>query len=251
MVSGSRATALRPVHGAPEEEAESFHAVGHGYVPEAAAKYLPRQSKGGSFPPVLQMGAAVGQPPQPVEATQEQPQEQICRGASAADPAIPEKFRKLMQEPARRKGHVVSDAEAGVRAVRSRDPKYGRFQLNERFKSDQVPLPFVNGQSETWAPKRSKRVSIAQPFSGLEKRQCTIQPTIGPGEKLMQCAIIFRGTGKRISKVEKKAYDPRVDVFFQKNAWADSDFCMAWAKRCFRKSLMQGGGGGCPRRNRC
>ena len=30
----------------------------------------------------------------------------------------------------------------------------------------------------------------------------------------MQCTIIFRGTGKRISKVEKKAYDPRVDVFF-------------------------------------
>ena len=106
-----------------------------------------------------------------------------------------------------------------------------------------MPLPFVNGQSETWAPKGSKRVSIAQPFSGLEKRQCTVQPTIGPGGKLMQCAIIFRGTGKRISKVEKKAYDPRVDVFFQKNAWADSNFCMAWAKRCFRKSLMQGGGG--------
>ena len=90
-----------------------------------------------------------------------------------------------------------------------------------------MPLPFVNGQSETWAPKGSKRVSNAQSFSGLEKRQCTIQPTIGPGGKLMQCAIIFWGTGKRISKVEKKAYDPRVDVFFQKNAWADSDFCIA------------------------
>ena len=153
------------------------------------------------------------------------------------------RVHKLIQEPARRKGHVVSDAEAGVRAVQPRDPMYGRFQLNERFNSDQVPLPFVNRQSETWATKGNKRVSIAQPFSGLEKRQCTIQPTIGPGGKLMQCAIICRGTGKRISKVEKKAYDPRVDVFFQKNAWADSDFCMAWAKRCFCKSLMRGGGG--------
>ena len=153
------------------------------------------------------------------------------------------RFRKPMQEPARRKGHVVSDAEAGVWAVQPRDPKYGRFQLNERFNSDQVPLPFVNGQPETWAPKGSKRVSIAQPLSGLEKRQCTIQPTIGPGGKLMQCTILFRGTGKRISKMEKKAYDPRVDGFFQKSAWADSNFCMAWAKRFFRKSLMQGGGG--------
>ena len=192
MVSGGRAIALQAVHGAPEEEAESFHPVGHGYVPKAAAGYVPRQSEGGSFPPVLQVSAAVGQPPQPVEATQEQPQEQICRGAFAADLAVPQK----------------------VRAVQPRDPKYGWFQLNEPFNSDQVPLPFVNGQSETWVPKGSKRVSIAQPFSGLEKRQCTIQPTIGPGGKLMQCAIIFRGTGKRISKVEKKAYDPRVDVFF-------------------------------------
>ena len=160
------------------------------------------------------------------------------------------RFHKLMQEPARGKGRVISDAEAGVRAVQPRDPKYGRFQLNERFNSDQVPFPFVNGQSETWAPKKSKRVSIAQPFGGLEKRQCTIQPTIGPGGNLMQRAIIFRGTGKRISKVEKKACDPRVDVFFQKNAWTDSDFCMASAKRCFCKSLMQGGGGGA-RRNPC
>ena len=103
-----------------------------------------------------------------------------------------------------------------MRAVQRQDPKYGRFQLNERFNHDQVPLPFVSGQSETWVPKGSKRVSIAQPFSGLEKRQCTIQPTIGPGGKLMRCAIIFRGTGKRISKVEKKVYDTRVDPFSRK-----------------------------------
>ena len=54
----------------------------------------------------------------------------------------------------------------------------------------------------------------------------------------MRCAITFRGSGKRISKVERAAYDDREDVFFQKNARADSEFCMAWAKRCFRKGLM-------------
>ena len=58
----------------------------------------------------------------------------------------------------------------------------------------------------------------------------------------MRCVIIFRGTGKRISKVEKKAYDSRVDVFFQKSAWADSEFCMAWAEKWFRNSLTQGRG---------
>ena len=129
-----------------------------------------------------------------------------------------------------------------MRTAQPRGPKYGRFQLNERFNHDQVPLSLLNGQSETWAPKGSKRVSIAQPFSGLEKRQCTIQPTIGPGGKLMRCVIVFRGTGKRISTVEKKTYDTRVDVFLQKNAWADRAFCMPWAEKCFRKSLMQGRG---------
>ena len=118
-----------------------------------------------------------------------------------------------MSEPAQRRGHAFSDTETGVWAAQPRDPKYGRFQLNNRFNRDQVPLPLVNGWSETWAPKGSKRVSISQPFSELEKRQCTIQPILGPGGKRMRCAIIFRGTGKRISKVEKKAYDTRVDVF--------------------------------------
>ena len=79
-----------------------------------------------------------------------------------------------MNEPAQRRGHAFSDTEAGVRAAQRRDPKYGRFQLNEWFNHDQVPLLFANGQSETWGPKGSTRVSIAPPFSGLEKGQCTI-----------------------------------------------------------------------------
>ena len=39
--------------------------------------------------------------------------------------------------------------------------------------------------------------------------------------------------------MEKKSYDSRVDIFSRKNAWADSEFCMAWAETCFRKSLTQ------------
>ena len=126
------------------------------------------------------------------------------------------KYLKLIKEPARRREYAFSDTEAGVRAVQPRDPKYGGFQLNEWFNHDQVPLSFVNGQSKTWAPKGSKHVSFAQPFSGLEKRPCTIQLTIGSGGKLMQCAIIFRGIGKQISKVEKTAHDNRVEAFVQK-----------------------------------
>ena len=52
----------------------------------------------------------------------------------------------------------------------------------------------------------------------------------------MRCAIIFRGKG-HVSKIEKQAYDKRVDVYFQSHAWADSDFCMQWARRTFQEGL--------------
>lgn len=83
-----------------------------------------------------------------------------------------------------------------------RDPRCGRFQLGERFDTDQVPLSFVKGQSSTWEPRGNKRVHVAQPFPDLEKRQCTVQPTIGAGGKTIRCAIISvdRASGSRCLK---------------------------------------------------
>ncbi|CAB1116905.1 unnamed protein product [Ectocarpus sp. CCAP 1310/34] len=65
---------------------------------------------------------------------------------------------------------------------------------------------------------------------------------LGPGEKTLRISVIFRGTGKRISPVEKAAYHKDVDVFFQENAWADQKFCTEWAKRSYREGLMRGRG---------
>ncbi|KAK3280480.1 hypothetical protein CYMTET_11676, partial [Cymbomonas tetramitiformis] len=48
-------------------------------------------------------------------------------------------------------------------------------------------------------------------------------------------AIIFAGSGKKISKWEKEQYDKRVDVYFQRNAWADLLFTCEWAERTWRK----------------
>lgn len=59
------------------------------------------------------------------------------------------RFRKLLQEPPRHKGHVFSAVRAGVQATQPRDLKYGRFQLKELFNSEQVLLPFVTSQSQT------------------------------------------------------------------------------------------------------
>ena len=155
------------------------------------------------------------------------------------------KFRKLLKQPVSRRGAVFpEDRPLEIAAARpageTRQEKYGQLQLSERSNVDQVPLPFVNGQADTWEKTGEKRVAIAQPFAALEKRQCTMQVTFGPGSRLMRISVLFRGTGKRISPVEKDAYHKNVDVFFQENAWADQKFCMEWAQRSYRKSLMRG-----------
>ena len=155
------------------------------------------------------------------------------------------KFRKLLIQPVRRRGAVFpEDRPLEMAAPRpageTRLEKYGQFLLSERFNVDQVPLPFVNGQSDTLEKTGEKRVAIAQPFAGLKKRQCTMQVIFGPGSRLMRISVIFRGTGKRISPVEKAAYHKNVDVFFHENAWADHKFCMEWAQRSYRKSLIRG-----------
>ncbi|CBJ33249.1 C2H2 zinc finger protein [Ectocarpus siliculosus] len=154
------------------------------------------------------------------------------------------RFRKLLQEPVRYRAPEASDVSAmsTVAEGESRDPKYGQFQLWERWNVDQVPLPFVNGLISTWEKTGALRVAISQPFAGLEKRQCTMQVIFGPGEKTMRISVIFRGQGKRISPVEKAAYHKDVDVFFQQNAWADQKFCMEWAKRSYREGLIRGRG---------
>ena len=47
-------------------------------------------------------------------------------------------------------------------------------------------------------------------------------------------AIIFRGTGKRISQDEKNAWHPDIDVYFQENAWADTKFSVEWVERTLK-----------------
>ena len=132
------------------------------------------------------------------------------------------KFRKLLKQPVRRRGGIFPEDRPLERAAarpagETRPEKYGQFQLSERFNVDQVPLPFVNGQADTWEKTVEKRVAIAQPFAGLEKRRCTMQVIFGPGSRLMRISVIFRSTRKRISPVEKAAYHKNVDVFKEKS----------------------------------
>ena len=72
--------------------------------------------------------------------------------------------------------------------------------------------------------KHSEKVWIAQPGSGLDKRQCTLQIMKRAEGEQPRLAIIFRGKGKRISDDKKLAWHPDVDVYWQEDAWADMEF---------------------------
>ena len=49
-----------------------------------------------------------------------------------------------------------------------------------------------------------------------------------PVGKQPHLAIIFRGKGVRISEDERKAWHQDIDVYFQTNAWADTEFSLKW-----------------------
>ena len=124
------------------------------------------------------------------------------------------------------------------------DPKYGRFLPEQRFNVDQSPLPFAIDTKKTYEevkPKdpenRHKKVWVQQPGSGLEKRQCTLQICFRPTGTQPRLAVIFRGQGKRISQVERNAWHKDVDVYFQKCAWADTEFCVDWAKHTLAPAI--------------
>ena len=120
-------------------------------------------------------------------------------------------------------------------ATANYDPKWGRFLPMQRLNVDQSPLPFVVHGKRTYehVPRGEGSLHntwIAQPGSGLEKRQCSLQVMFRPVGNQPRLSIIFRGTGKRISMDEKLAWHPEVDVFFQSNAWLDKQVCIEWCK---------------------
>ena len=85
--------------------------------------------------------------------------------------------------------------------------------------------------------QNKSKVWISQPASGLDKRQCTLQICCRPSGTQPKLAIIFRGTGKRLSLEERQAWHKNVDVYFQPNAWADTDFSCEWAKKTLKEAL--------------
>ena len=120
------------------------------------------------------------------------------------------------------------------------DSKFGRYSPDRRFNVDQVPMPFAINLTQTYEEggarrvQRNRRVWVAQPGAGLEKRQCSLQVCFSPVTNSCRIAIVFRGTGKRISADEKASYHPSVDVYWQPCAWVDREVAQQWVKKTFK-----------------
>ncbi len=125
-----------------------------------------------------------------------------------------------------------------VAAKGERKGQLGQFELATIANVDQTPLPFTfnvggggyerTGAKTVWHHRGA--------VSGLDKRQCTVQLTIfADGEPRVKPLLIFRGKGLRIPQAETRAYDHRVVVRFQVNAWCDEQIMLYWCQHMWKR----------------
>ena len=129
-------------------------------------------------------------------------------------------------------------------ANHSYDSKWRSYLPVERFNMDHSPLPFARDTSTTYEKfekrnkkNRNQKVWAVQPKQGDSKRFCTLNICFRPSGEQPRLAIIFRGKGLRLSAVEKASSDKDVDVFFQPNAWADTEFVVNWAEKTLKPAV--------------
>ena len=84
--------------------------------------------------------------------------------------------------------------------------------------------------TEIWSKESgSKEIWCASGSSGLEKPQHTVQLTIFvDGVSRVRPLVIFRGKSLCIKAEQKRKWDKRVKVLFQKNAWCNEKMMKKW-----------------------
>lgn len=113
--------------------------------------------------------------------------------------------------------------------------QWGRWTPENRFNVDQVPFCLNPSATTTYDVKGASRVWIVGARKDDSKREGSLQICVRlkNGVEQPRIGVIFRGKGLRLSKAERAAWDPRVYVQFQKNAWADDQYCVDWVKAEF------------------
>ena len=120
---------------------------------------------------------------------------------------------------------IVSGFHQEIHQVR----EDGVYELKDSVNMDQTPLPFVLNDGKTYDDTGATEIWCASAASGLDKLQCTVQLTaFADGVSRVRPLVIFRGLGKRIAKKESDAWDSRVKVMFQENAWCSESIMKAW-----------------------
>ena len=120
--------------------------------------------------------------------------------------------------------------------------KFGQYAPCNRYNVDQIPLPFNYDASSTLEFKGTLSVVIKGcSTNDGDKRFCTLQlccrPVVPEGETQPRIAVIFRGQGTVMNR-EKDKYDKRVDVYFQKKAWADRPTSKSWVEKTFASHIQ-------------
>ena len=99
---------------------------------------------------------------------------------------------------------------------------------------DQVPLPFVVSQDSSYTTADDENVHISCPNESLRKRQATMHIFMNAGRGDLRdgyTALVCKGSRKgRRKAIEKLAWDTRVPMHFQKNAWVDTETMVDMAK---------------------
>ena len=108
--------------------------------------------------------------------------------------------------------------------------KWGRFPPHLRYNMDQAPLPFVVNQEITYTLDCDNDVHKAGHGKGDSlKRQFTLHIYVNAGvgeQRDGYIELICKGKvllGGRFSPAERAAWDKRVNMYFQKNAWMDRE----------------------------
>lgn len=123
-------------------------------------------------------------------------------------------------------------------------PLYGAFPPENIWNMDHVPLPFTLNLKHSYNAKGERCWIPVFGESGLDKRQATLHITIrAEGPQFMELFVIFKA--KSNFKPKQEEIDglnavPGVKWAFQRNAWADGDYSMAWL-RWFGKRLREEG----------
>jgi len=126
----------------------------------------------------------------------------------------------------------------------------GRYMLDSICNMDETPLPFEYLDGQTYADKGSRTVQVKASNSGWDKRQATLVLAIfASGRSRVKPVIIFRGKETytersrhylRRRQEEMARYDSRVNIYWNENAYMNSDHLIHWTNNYLIPSMPSG-----------